>query len=40
MLKQKIDKRQQISKCSLCRDWDETINHIISESSQKSIRLG
>ena len=29
--KARIDKTQQISKCSLCGDRDETINHIISE---------
>ena len=28
MLKQKIDKMQQNSKCSLCGDRDETIDHI------------
>ena len=30
-IKAKIDKTQQNSKCRLCGDWDETINHIISE---------
>ena len=29
-----IDKTQQNSKCRLCGDWDETINHIISECSK------
>ena len=30
----KIDKMQQNSKCRLCSDRDETINHIISERSK------
>ena len=30
-IKTRIDKTQQNSKCWLCGDWDETINHIISE---------
>ncbi len=30
-IKAKIDKTQQNSKCRLCGDRDETINHIISE---------
>ena len=30
----RIDKTQQNSKCRLCGDWDETINHIISECSK------
>ena len=30
-MKAKIDKTQQNSKCRLCGDRDETINHIISE---------
>ena len=30
----RIDKTQQNSKCSLCGDGDETINHIISECSK------
>ena len=34
MLKQKIDKIQQNSKCRLCGNRDETINHIISECSK------
>ena len=29
--KVKIDNTQQNSKCSLCDDWYEVINHIISE---------
>ena len=33
-IKPKIDKTQQNSKCRLCGDKDETINHIISECSQ------
>ena len=32
-IKAKIDKTQQNSKCRLCGDRDETINHIISECS-------
>ena len=31
-IKARIDKTQQNSKCRLCGDRDETINHIISES--------
>ena len=30
----RIDKTQQNSKCRLCGDRDETINHIISECSK------
>ena len=30
-IKMKIDKMQQNSKCTLCSDRDETINHIMSE---------
>ena len=33
-MKARIDKRQQNSKCRLCRDRDETINRIISEYSK------
>ena len=33
-IKARIDKTQQISKCRLCGDRDETINHIISECSK------
>ena len=33
-IKARIDKTQQNSKCRLCSDRDETINHIISEYSQ------
>ena len=33
-IKAKIDKTQQNSKCRLCGDRDETINHIISECSK------
>ena len=33
-IKARIDKTQQNSKCRLCRDRDETINHIISECSK------
>ena len=32
--KARIDKTQQNSKCRLCSDRDETINHIISECSK------
>ena len=32
-IKAKIDKMQQNSKCRLCGDRDEMINHIISECS-------
>ena len=33
-IKARIDKTQQNSKCKLCGDRDETINHIISECSK------
>ena len=33
-IKARIDKTQQSSKCELCGDRDETINHIISECSK------
>ena len=33
-IKPRIDKTQQNSKCRLCSDRDETINHIISECSK------
>ena len=33
-MKDRIDKTQQNSRCSLCGDWAETINHIISECSK------
>ena len=33
-IKARIDKMQQNSKCSLCSDRDETINHIMSECSK------
>ena len=35
-IKARIDKTQQDSKCRLCGDRDETINHIISECSKLS----
>ena len=42
-IKARIDKMQQNSKCRLCGDRDETINHIINEckkiSTEKSIRV-
>ena len=34
LIKVRIDKTQQNSKCRQCGDRDETINHIISESSK------
>ena len=37
-IKVRIDKRQQNSKCRLCGDRDETINHIISELAQKEYK--
>ena len=33
-MKEKIDKTQQNSRCRLCGDRDETVNHIISECSK------
>ena len=42
-IKARIDKTQQNSKCRLCGDRDETINHIISECSklvQKEYKAG
>ena len=47
-IKARIDKTQQNSKCRLCGDRDETINHIISECSKlaqkeykaRHVRLG
>ena len=30
-IKEKIDNKRQNSKCRLCSDRDETVNHIISE---------
>ena len=33
-VKLKIDNTQRNSKCSLCRERDETINHIVRESSK------
>ena len=37
-IKARIDKTQQNSKCRLCGDRDETINHIISECSKLAKR--
>ena len=37
-IKTRIDKTQQNSKCRLCGDRDETINHIISECSKLAQR--
>ena len=37
-IKARIDKTQQNSKCRLCRDREETINHIISKSAQKEYK--
>ena len=33
-IKERIDKTQQNSKCRLCGDRDETINHILTECSK------
>ena len=38
-IKARIDKTQQNSKCRLCGDIDETINHIISKSVQKEYKI-
>ena len=38
-IKARIDKTQENSKCLLCGDRDETINHIISEFGSWSIKL-
>ena len=37
--KARIDKSQQNSKCRLCGDRDETINHIISECSKLALSI-
>ena len=37
-IKVRIDKTQQNSKCKLCGDRDETINHIISECSKLALK--
>ena len=37
-IKARIDKTQQNSKCRLCGDREETINHIISERSVKEYK--
>ena len=37
-IKTRIDKTQQNSKCRLCDDRDETINHIISECSKLALK--
>ena len=37
-IKARIDKTQQNSKCRLCGDRDETINHIISECSKLALK--
>ena len=37
-IKVRIDKTQQYSKCRLCGDRDETINHIISECSKLALK--
>ena len=37
-IKTRIDKTQQNSKCRLCGDRDETINHIISECSKLALK--
>ena len=36
-IKARIDKMQQNSKCSLCGDWDEMINHIYISYKGKKI---
>ena len=38
-IKERIDKTQQNSKCRLCGDRDETINHIISKLAQKEYKI-
>ena len=38
-IKARIDKTQQNSKCRLCGDGDETINHIISECNKLAQRV-
>ena len=38
-IKAKIDKTQQNSKCGLCDDRDETINHIISKLALKEYKI-
>ena len=37
-IKARIDKMQQNSKCRLCGDRDETINHIISECNKLALK--
>ena len=37
-IKAKIDKTQQNSKCRMCGERDETVNHIISECSKLAQR--
>ena len=37
LIKARIDKTQQNSKCRLCGDRDETINHIINECSKLAL---
>ena len=37
-IKARIDKTQQNSKCRLCSDRDETINHIITECSKLALK--
>ena len=37
-IKSRIDKTQQNSRCGLCGDWDEMINHKISECSKLAQR--
>ena len=36
-IKARIDKLQQNNKCWLCDDWNETINHIISECCKSAL---
>ena len=37
-IKARIDNMQQNSKCRLCGDRDETINHIISECNKLALK--
>ena len=37
-IKARIDKTQQNSRCRLCGEREETINHIISECSKLSLK--
>ena len=37
-IKAMIDKTEKYSKCRLCGDTDETINHIISQNSKLALK--